>query len=411
LKKNKTCLFVLPDYTHSVLSSLKEILESDFTRVLLVVPASLDSFIFRKLLFKNAKVSARRVAWMEIKSKPGFTKVEIIHVSTLFFAMCCLYRVIIEGRNHFIPNTLRWIIERKTIRKVEFNDVDFLYSFDTASVVYQRKAVMFNVISIMESRGCYVEYVNLVTNSKNECIKNNSDLQWEQRMIDEVSNADFIIGYSKYHMGQFRLNAKTHAILLSYLIRPRFTKKTKVKISEGCINFFYLGRITENKGIKLLLDAWILMCKYCINESVNLYLVGDLVDEELLLGIRTIPKVQHIDRLNSNELCDFLEEVGHVLVFPTHFDSYGMVVPEALSFNIPIITSSRCGAAEILSDDFSVVIDDVSDPRIWADAMFSFVSDPMKLNKMSDNINRGIIDYGLSLSQNINNVILSKFSD
>ena len=43
-----------------------------------------------------------------------------------------------------------------------------------------------------------------------------------------------------------------------------------------------------------------------------------------------------------------------VLVHPAKLEAFGMVITEALSFGVPVLCSSECGAAEIISERYKV---------------------------------------------------------
>jgi len=57
-----------------------------------------------------------------------------------------------------------------------------------------------------------------------------------------------------------------------------------------------------------------------------------------------------------------------VLVFPTLSDGFGMVVTEAMAHGLPVITTDKAGAADLVSPDNGLIVP-AADPRALADAL------------------------------------------
>ena len=65
-----------------------------------------------------------------------------------------------------------------------------------------------------------------------------------------------------------------------------------------------------------------------------------------------------------------------VFVFPSYYDSFGMVVTEAMASGLPVITSKAVGASELLTDGVNGILvtgDDPWDPDGLAEAMDIFL--------------------------------------
>jgi UDP-glucose:(heptosyl)LPS alpha-1,3-glucosyltransferase len=74
---------------------------------------------------------------------------------------------------------------------------------------------------------------------------------------------------------------------------------------------------------------------------------------------------------------------GDVLVHPTFYDPYPLVAVEALASGLPVVTTRRSGASEILTPAAGLLIDDPRDARALADAL-SRLSDPEVRGPMRD---------------------------
>ena len=113
-----------------------------------------------------------------------------------------------------------------------------------------------------------------------------------------------------------------------------------------------MGRLTEQKGLIDLLDAFCRIRKH--NTEATLDLVGSgLLQEDLR---------QRARRLGIESTVAFLgiktpEDIGRLLmrsaamILPSHREPWGLVVNEALSFGCPVVVSDVCGCVPELVRD------------------------------------------------------------
>jgi len=80
----------------------------------------------------------------------------------------------------------------------------------------------------------------------------------------------------------------------------------------------------------------------------------------LLESISDKVNIEYKGSLRSNEVVNVLRN-GDLLVMPSYYDPYPMVVLEALSVGLPVLISNQCGQAQLVSllnEDF--VVDSIS---------------------------------------------------
>jgi len=80
-----------------------------------------------------------------------------------------------------------------------------------------------------------------------------------------------------------------------------------------------------------------------------------------------------------------------LFVFPSEGDIWGLVVNEALSMGVPVICTSRIGAAEIIRDGENGFKVPVRSPAEIAARIWQLYQDRQLLNKMKKN-SAGIVD-------------------
>jgi glycosyltransferase involved in cell wall biosynthesis len=108
----------------------------------------------------------------------------------------------------------------------------------------------------------------------------------------------------------------------------------------------YVGQLIERKGVDLLLEA-------VASVPLSLTIVGDgerrdsLKNMAVTLGIAdrvhfegVIPSSQVLDRIAQADM----------LVLPSRWDGWGLVVNEALMVGVPVLVSDGCGAAELVHE-------------------------------------------------------------
>jgi len=115
------------------------------------------------------------------------------------------------------------------------------------------------------------------------------------------------------------------------------------------IEVVFVGQLIQRKGVDLLLEA--IGPLFAEQPKLALSVIGDggearaLQDRTRSLGIE--------DRVNfegtvSSETIQARLASADVLVLPSRWDGWGMVVNEALSAGVPVIVSHRCGAADLI---------------------------------------------------------------
>ncbi|MFT3788739.1 MAG: glycosyltransferase family 4 protein [Tepidisphaeraceae bacterium] len=85
----------------------------------------------------------------------------------------------------------------------------------------------------------------------------------------------------------------------------------------------------------------------------------------------------------SDRVSEFLA-AADVLVLPSRFEPFGMVVVEAMLMGVPPIVSKACGASEVIEHDVDgFVLDSANDVPSWTAALTTAIK-PEKRKAMSD---------------------------
>ncbi len=109
--------------------------------------------------------------------------------------------------------------------------------------------------------------------------------------------------------------------------------------------FVWAGTFSVRKGAHLLLDAWTSWT--VANPGVELHIYGAVTLPKSVLT--NLPRsVVFFGSVSQAQLFEALAS-SVALVFPTLCDGFGLVVTEAFSLGVPVITTDRAGAVDLIS--------------------------------------------------------------
>jgi len=115
--------------------------------------------------------------------------------------------------------------------------------------------------------------------------------------------------------------------------------------TPGLTRYLYVGRLIERKGIDVLLEAFGQLA------SGELWLAGDgplrgMVES----AVERSPRLRFLGYADEGDLPDIYRQAD-VLVVPSLFEPWGLVVHEALAHGLPVIATDQVAAADDLIDD------------------------------------------------------------
>lgn len=146
--------------------------------------------------------------------------------------------------------------------------------------------------------------------------------------------------------------------------RPQIGARSRVSERSEVI---FVGQLIHRKGVDVLLEAMVPL----FDQHSNLFLsvVGAGIEAQALetcahaLGVQD--RVNFEGTIGSDKIQARLVSAD-VLVLPSRWDGWGMVVNEALSAGVPVIASDRCGAADLVRQGVNGYVfrsEDVEDLR------------------------------------------------
>lgn len=150
---------------------------------------------------------------------------------------------------------------------------------------------------------------------------------------------------------------------------------------DGRMNVLFVGRLERRKGVEFLLRA------FCRVQSVlpttRLLVVGAFSQEDRApyqslsqdLGLR---HVHFVGPVSDDELPRYYRS-SHLFCAPSiGFESFGLVLLEAMSANVPVVASDIWGYRTVLSNGEAGVLVPPKDVQALAKAIIQLLQDPVR---------------------------------
>lgn len=154
---------------------------------------------------------------------------------------------------------------------------------------------------------------------------------------------DYLIDVSEWG------NRKTIRVVL-YAIPGNFSKPRARKNHRGKIRFLFVGRLTFQKDVETLLFAF---SKNLIKYNSDILTIigdGDLAQHLKSLA-RRIGLESHVVWLGKVEDVDAYYQTHDVLVLPSKYEGFGLVLLEAIKNELPIIAANNSAIPEVLGSE------------------------------------------------------------
>jgi glycosyltransferase involved in cell wall biosynthesis len=137
--------------------------------------------------------------------------------------------------------------------------------------------------------------------------------------------------------------------------------------------FLYVGRLSKEKGIDDLLNAFRMVLTTLPNAKLEIVGAGP-AKQRLEAQARKMDLQQSVNFLGPKNLDAIaaLFESSTALVLPSHSEPWGLVVNEALSYGCPVVVSNSCGCVpDLVLSNVTGFSFDAGDIGGMADAMLS----------------------------------------
>jgi starch synthase len=142
------------------------------------------------------------------------------------------------------------------------------------------------------------------------------------------------------------------------------------------LRVLYVGSLGQRKGLSYALEAI-----EFLGQQVSLTLIGMPTAQNCRPLERALQHHRHISTLPHPQILEQMRQ-HDVLLFPTLFDGFGLVIPEALSQGLPVIATTHSGAPECIRDGIEGFLVPIRDSCAIAERLQQLVDHPDQLAAM-----------------------------
>jgi glycosyltransferase involved in cell wall biosynthesis len=121
----------------------------------------------------------------------------------------------------------------------------------------------------------------------------------------------------------------------------------EMKLFPEVFTFLFVGRLIDTKNVDVLCERFI---HFFSSQNVRLIIVGDGENLSKFQMKYLHPKIEFKGSVFGEDLIQLYHDAS-VFVFPSSLDAWGLVVNEAMSASLPVITHKSVGANHDLIKD------------------------------------------------------------
>lgn len=151
---------------------------------------------------------------------------------------------------------------------------------------------------------------------------------------------------------------------------PRSIIRHKFGISESDKALIFVGKLSKDKGILELTDAFIRV--HIDNPGLHLFIIGNgpetLTLSNIVASCKLRDNIHFIGQLPHDDIANYLS-ASDILILPSHSEGLPNAVLEAMACSLPVIATRVGGIPEAVEDGKSGILIDVKDVDSLADAI------------------------------------------
>ncbi len=156
------------------------------------------------------------------------------------------------------------------------------------------------------------------------------------------------------------------------------------KNMEGNFWFGIIARLSEVKGIDILIEAFALLKSKPGTQQARLLIAGQGPDEKFLKDLILKYKLEDIVRFEHlTQQTAGLLPLMDVFVMPSRQEGLGLAVIEAMASAVPVIASKVGGLVDLIQDRETGILVKPQDPSALAEAMSWAMTHPKEMSAMA----------------------------
>lgn len=167
--------------------------------------------------------------------------------------------------------------------------------------------------------------------------------------------------------------------------RSQFETAAQQRSECDTPRFLYVGRLIPRKGVDELIEAF---NHIAAKGDATLTIVGDGPEKRVLMQMQTEKAARlttWVGRIENHRVCEFMA-AADVLVLPSKYEPWGLVVNEAMAAGLPVIASRKVGAAvDLIRTGVTGLMLDNAHHAELIEAMRFFCDNPIRCSELGQN--------------------------
>lgn len=287
----------------------------------------------------------------------------------------------------FISGYLAYLakIEQDFVSRRYIKNADIFVFYNGSGLSSCKRAIKTNTITVVEAVNSHVDYQEKLLKEEYRAL----NLPWQpfqqaekERRIKEYELADYILLPSEFVRQSF----------IEYGFKPEKLIKvpfgfTQLGISQGerikvrkpgdAVTILYVGSVSVRKGLIYLIEAF----RDLDYANKKLVIVGPKAHVTGLENIEIPEGVEFTGTLKGADLENAYKSAD-IFCLPTIEEGLALVLGEALSYGIPIVTTVNSGASDLFDDNKEGFILPIRNSRALQEKMQLLVNDTELYNSM-----------------------------
>lgn len=134
------------------------------------------------------------------------------------------------------------------------------------------------------------------------------------------------------------------------IVKPNFLESKDIQPISGEKYFLFVGRVSKEKGVHNLLDAWMqLSNKY----DTKLIIIGDGPEREGLERTYKAKDVKFLGNQDTKKVLAYMKGAQYLVVPSIWYEGFPMTIVEAFSVGTPVICSNIGSLQEVVEDEIT----------------------------------------------------------
>lgn len=283
------------------------------------------------------------------------------------------------------PENLYEYIDTKVARFILKNsDIRSVYGYDGKCLKSFEAVKTRGGMCAYEAAFGYMPYVNEILREEREINSEWSALipqfsnESLQRQREELEIADKVVVASSFAKKAVEYSGLQKEVTILPYGSPAVFERNKENRKAGKLEVLYVGALSQQKGISYFFDA----VERVGHQNINVKVIGQDISRggckklnTALSNVTYIPSLPHADILKL--MCK-----SDILILPSIAEAFGLVVLEAMSRGLVVITTKNCGASDVIVDGVNGYVVPIRDSELIASKIVELL-DKDRLKHMS----------------------------